>query len=118
METMIARCGLICTDCEAYRATRTMDHSTAQQVAEQWSKMFNAQVLVDHVWCDGCLVGGKKCAHCGECEIRACAEKRGLANCGHCDEFSCDTLTAFLRLAPGAREVLRLERGLLATKPC
>jgi hypothetical protein len=117
MDKMIAHCGLICTDCEAYKATRTMDHAHAQRVADQWSKMFNLSVQVEHVWCDGCLVGGNKCAHCGECEIRACAEERGVVNCGHCDDFGCDKLLAFFQNVPSAREVLRLQRGLLSTRP-
>jgi hypothetical protein len=105
-DRMIARCGLVCTDCEAYKATRTMDQALAQKVAADWSKMFQIQVQVEHVWCDGCLVAGKKCAHCGECEIRACAEKRGVENCRRCADYGCEKLTAFFRMAPGAKKVL------------
>jgi hypothetical protein len=103
---MIACCGLVCTDCGAYLATRTMDQAKAAQVAAEWSKQFHVQVLPEHVWCDGCTVAGRKCAHCAECEIRACALERNLANCGLCDEYACEKLQGFFAMVPPAKAVL------------
>jgi len=103
---MISHCGLICTECDAYQATRTMDQQKATAVAAQWSQQFGVEVKVEHVWCDGCLVGGKKCAHCGECELRACSMGKGLKNCGRCDEYPCAKLEGFFQMAPQARAVL------------
>ena len=105
-DRMIARCGLICTDCGAYRATRTMDKAAAKKVADEWSKAFHVKVKVQDVWCDGCLVGGKKCKHCGECEIRACAEKRGVANCAKCADYGCAKLSAMFQMVPQAKATL------------
>jgi hypothetical protein len=105
-DRLIACCGLACTDCGAYQATRTMDQTKAAQVAAEWSQQFHVTVLPEHVWCDGCTVAGKKCAHCGECEIRSCALGRNLASCGQCDEYPCAQLTAFFAMVPPAKAVL------------
>ncbi len=100
---MIAYCGLMCTSCDAYLATRDDDESRARATAAAWSQQFGIEVAVDDVWCDGCLVGGKKCAHCGECAIRACARERGVANCGGCDDYPCSTVSELLAMVPEAR---------------
>lgn len=100
---MIAFCGLECTVCPAYLATQTSDLALAERTAKEWSEQFHVDVKVENVWCDGCLVGGKKCAHCLECEIRACGQKRGVANCGLCDDYPCATVSPLLGMVPDAK---------------
>jgi len=109
---MIAYCGLVCTECPGYLATQANDPVAAQKVAAEWSKAYHIDVKVEHVWCDGCLVEGKKCAHCGECEVRACARKRGVENCARCDQYPCATLEGFFKMAPMARASLDALRGV------
>jgi len=105
-EKMISFCGLVCTECPAYLATQENDEAKAAEVAAQWSKEFKADIRTEHVWCDGCIVGGKKCAHCAECEIRACAMKRNVENCAACPDYGCDIITAFHKMVPPAKELL------------
>jgi hypothetical protein len=106
---MISRCGLICTECPAFKATRTKDEKLAAETAAQWSKMFNADVKVADVWCNGCIGRGKKCAHYAECEIRACAQKHRAINCGHCGKYPCEMINKFFTMAPDAKKVLDRE---------
>jgi len=103
---MISFCGLTCTECPAYLATQAGDAAKAQEVADAWSRDYNASVTVDDVWCDGCLVEGRKCAHCAECEIRACGQKKGVDNCAGCDEYVCEPLGKFFQMVPNARATL------------
>jgi hypothetical protein len=105
-EKMIAYCGITCTDCHGYIATKTNDHELAEKTAKLWSEQFNIDVKVTDVWCDGCLVGGKKCSHCSECEIRACAEKEEVENCAHCVDYPCSTLKQFFAMAPDTQKTL------------
>ena len=105
-DEMIAFCGLTCTGCDAYLATKANDAQKAQQTADLWSKQYGATVTVDDVWCDGCLVEGRKCAHCGECEIRACAQEKTVENCAHCSDYPCQTLSGFFKMVPMAKEKL------------
>ena len=100
---MIAYCGLTCTSCDAYLATRNDDEARARTTAVAWSQQFGLEVAVADVWCDGCLVGGKKCAHCGECAIRACARERAVESCGACDDYPCPTVSELLAMVPEAR---------------
>jgi len=114
MNKMIAYCGLVCTDCPAYIATQADDQAALEKVAAQWREEFNApDITVEWVICDGCWIGERKCGHCFECEIRACAVERGIVNCAHCAEYACDKLKGFFGFAPEAQAVLdEIRRGL------
>jgi len=112
-ERMIAYCGLICTECPAYIATKEGDEKKAEETASQWSKDYGINVTTEDVWCDGCLVEGKKCSHCAECEVRACGIKNNVKNCGRCGDFPCDTIENFFKIAPDVRSVLEGERDRL-----
>jgi hypothetical protein len=110
--TMTAYCGLTCTECPAFKATLTNDHALAEATAQQWAKDYQVKVRVENVWCDGCLVEGKKCAHCGECEIRACGMKKGVENCGRCADYAtCATIAGFLSMVPPAKANLERIRA-------
>ena len=107
MEKMIAYCGLVCTDCPAYIATQADDRAALERVAAQWREEYTSPAItVESVICDGCVTDGRKCGHCGECEIRACGLQRGVANCAVCDDYACERLTGFFAMVPDARTVL------------
>lgn len=105
--TIIAYCGLVCSDCPAYIATQANDQAALEAVAAQWRAEYNAPgITVASVLCDGCLSGPNKCGHCGECEIRACGVERGVANCAHCADYACDKLQRYFGFAPQMRTML------------
>lgn len=108
MKRIIAYCGLICTDCPAYRATQAGDHAAVEEVAAEWREKYNAPgITAAYVYCDGCLGrDGRKCGHCAECGIRACGMARAVANCGECPEYTCEKIRAFLAMVPEAKEAL------------
>ena len=117
MDKMIAYCGLLCTECPAYAATQANDQAALERVAEQWRESFDApDITAQSITCDGCLLDdGHRCAHCFECQIRACAIEREAANCAHCTDYSCEKLEVFLAFAPEARAILDgLQAGLAA----
>jgi len=103
---MIAFCGLTCTSCPAYKATKNNDMELAKQTAEQWSQDYGLKVTVDDVWCDGCLVEDRKCAHCNKCEIRACGQKHQVKNCAYCPDYTCELLDTFFKMVPDAKKTL------------
>lgn len=104
METMLGACGLVCSECEAYKATQANDPDAIAKTAAEWSKMFNTDIKPEYVWCDGCLAASeRKCGHCAECDIRACVMGRGLANCGECDDYACARIRAFFKSVPCAK---------------
>jgi len=114
METMIAYCGLTCTECPAYVTTKAGDEEGLAKVAEQWSAEYSAQLTADDCRCDGCLSeAGPWMSHCAECGIRACGVEKGVENCAHCDEYGCEKLTEFFGFVPDAKAVLDGIRGSL-----
>jgi hypothetical protein len=101
---MIAFCGLDCAQCEAYQATQAKDLAWQQRIVDQWKKEFNADVDIAGVACDGCMsASGPWCAHCAECDIRACGQSRGLTTCAVCPDYACEKLQAFFAMAPGSQ---------------
>jgi len=107
VEKLIACCGLICTECPAYIATKANDEAKIAEIAANWAKEYNIEVATDKVWCDGCTEDGRKCGHCYECEIRACAMAAKKENCGMCDELeTCTKIGHFMSLAPQVKSVL------------
>ncbi len=115
MDRIIAYCGLVCSECPAYIATQADDLAAKERVVAQWRIEFNAPDMnIAAVTCDGCTtVGGRLGGYCPFCEIRACGVGRGVANCAHCADYSCDKLTAFLAQVPPAKANLEAIRVTL-----
>jgi hypothetical protein len=67
MERMIAYCGLICTDCGAYIATRAKDQAAIERVAAEWRVApNNPNYHRRRRALRRLLVEGIKCFHCRE----------------------------------------------------
>ena len=112
MEKIIAYCGLVCTDCPAFIATRDNDVATLKQLAETW---YQESDNAEYCLCDGCIADGRKNNFCAQCQVRACALERGVVNCAHCDDYACDKLEAFWQMATEARATLdAIHAGLVA----
>ncbi|MEW5825709.1 MAG: DUF3795 domain-containing protein [Candidatus Bipolaricaulota bacterium] len=107
MEKMVAYCGIVCTDCEAYLATQKDDRLALEELARKAKADFGVETTADGCRCDGCLPErGAKIGYCATCEIRACAVARRLENCAHCADYACEKLTAFFQMAKKAKPVL------------
>lgn len=107
MNPLIACCGIDCETCDARVATLNNDQNLREEVAKKWSQMFQADIPVEAINCDGCRTDGVKFAHCSQCEIRTCAFEKGYTTCGDCSDLSsCPTISQILEHVPGARERL------------
>jgi hypothetical protein len=107
MEKMIAYCGLVCTECPAFIATRENDDAKRKKVAEMWSKQYKMAVKPEDINCDGCKLEGKRLiGYCNICEIRKCGKQKQVVNCAYCDDYGCEKLTKFLNMAPQAKASL------------
>ena len=116
MDKIIAYCGLVCTDCEAYIATQANDLAALEQMAARAREQFNnPDLTIESAMCDGCLGSdGRKCGYCFVCQVRACGMERGVVNCAHCDDYACEKLEGFFGMAPHARASLDGIRADLA----
>lgn len=107
MEKMLAYCGLVCSDCNAYKATVNNDETLRKQTAGEWSKMFRVDIKTELINCLGCN-SDVRFSYCSMCQIRACSSERKYDTCAQCDSFGCDKLEEILKHVPEARE--RLEK--------
>lgn len=107
MESMIAFCGLNCSECPAYLATALDDNEARVKVAVEWSQTYGGSFKPEDINCDGCTSQGNKLfAHCRQCSIRACGLLKNVANCGHCEDYICDQLNEFFTHVASAKEAL------------
>lgn len=99
MENMMAYCGIICSDCPAYKATISNDMELKEKAAKDWG------LKVEDINCKGCnsdtVIG-----YCGKCEIRACNRSKNQDHCAQCDSYGCEKISGFLKEAPKAKENL------------
>ena len=104
---MIAYCGLNCSRCDAYLATLENDDRKREEIARQWSKMYGGEIKAEHINCEGCTSNGVKFSHCNVCAIRKCCVAKSVDHCAACDDYICETLSGFLKVAPEAGIALK-----------
>jgi hypothetical protein len=108
---LVGMCGLVCSECSAFKATQAGDAAAIAKVAEEWSQQYGGTFSPESVWCDGCTTAGRKCGHCGECDIRACGVERGLTTCAECGDYRCEKISRFLQSVPSAEQTLEARRA-------
>jgi len=107
MNEMIAFCGSGCQECEAFLATRNDDDEKRAEIAQLWSKQYNADIKPEDINCDGCKsVGDRHFNYCNVCEIRKCGMERGVEDCAYCNDYSCERLEKFFEIAPDNKKRL------------
>lgn len=110
MQINISPCGLVCSKCDAYRATRMNDPEKLEMVAADWRERYQCpDIKAELIPCDGCMTeGGRKCFHCeNSCQIRPCAVSKGVSVCSECAEYPCGKLTEFFGYAKGQSEAMK-----------
>jgi len=104
---MIAYCGISCQECSAFIATMNNNNASREEVALLWSKKYNADLKPEDINCVGCTSRSQKVfSYCKVCEIRQCCISRELPNCAFCDDYACDKLIKFFKMAPDAQKRL------------
>ncbi len=109
MNRQIAFCGLDCTKCDAYIATKNNDQSLRERTAKLWAELNQAPILPEHINCEGCRMDGAKTLFCGSlCEIRKCAVAKRMETCGDCPESGvCPKVNAIWQNNSQAKENLQ-----------
>ena len=119
MEDSLSYCGLICNKCAIYLATREKDEEKrykmrvdiASQIKELYGQDCKPEDVTD---CDGCKSeSGILFSGCSKCNIRKCAQDKGIENCAYCDEYPCEELEIIFTSDPDARKRLdEIKSGL------
>ena len=113
MERMIAKCGIICTECDAYIATQNDDFEMKKKIANEWTKRYDFKFTPETINCDGCQVDtGQLCSWVTNvCKIRTCAIEKCVTTCAECDDYGCEILVASFLDVPEAKVLLDELRG-------
>ena len=104
---MIAYCGLNCSGCDAYAATQEASQIKREDTARKWSKRYQARIQPEQINCEGCKSEGTQFFYCHVCEIRRCCISKNVDHCAACEQYICETLAAFIELAPEAGRALK-----------
>jgi len=101
MDELLSYCGLVCSTCPMYVATREIDKDEqikkrieiAKACREHYGLNYELSDITD---CDGCCIeSGRLFSGCNDCAIRTCAKQKAVENCAYCSEYSCQTLVSF-----------------------
>ena len=115
MTEMMAYCGLVCSNCPTFLATKNDDDAAREKTAALYSEKFGFDLKPEDINCDGCLSeGGKLIGYCQVCEIRQCCRQKGLDHCALCDEQACEKIAKFHEFSPDAKaafEALKMKIG-------
>ena len=104
-------CGLDCARRGAYSAIHADDDELQPAGARAWSTRYGHDIPPEQIVCDGCGGDRRKFSYCENVrELRKCGPRKGVATCASCGGYTCDTLAAFLQVAPEAREALEALR--------
>ncbi|MCX8043649.1 MAG: DUF3795 domain-containing protein [Desulfobacterota bacterium] len=109
MEKMIACCGLECTACPAYIATKQDNDMLRKETAALWGRQLGVEVDPESISCDGCLNSGRHLDYCAICRIRPCCREKNLQNRTQCAHSMCDILKSGLVFLSEVLEMGHLE---------
>ena len=111
MAIHLSACGVICSDCPAFRARQSNDPAMRERVAAAWHELYGLNFGPEVISCGGCLGSDEELFHTSrKCAARRCCYSRGLTNCGECRDRPC----ADLERAQSAWDGLEERAPLLA----
>lgn len=114
MEEMISVCGLLCSECGAFIATKNDDDEKRMEVAQLWYKEFKVDIKPEEINCTGCLSDSEPLfKHCKVCEVRKCGKEKNIENCAYCDQYACEKLEKIFQMVPETKKRLDKIRSKL-----
>lgn len=104
---MISYCGIDCSKCETYLATKADSDIARKKIADRCLKEFNVRLKPKQIHCTCCKSEGVKCMFAEDiCRIRKCNMERSLPHCALCPEYKCEKLEKIIKSAPAIGKAL------------
>ncbi len=89
---LMSACGVICSDCPAYRGAEKGSAYQAR-VVEAWTRIYGRPEPPEKIACGGCLSSDAQVFYTSVgCKCRLCCLKKGYTNCAECVEENCELL--------------------------
>lgn len=98
-------CGAYCGACPVYMAWAAQDLPRLEALAQE------LHTTADRLMCTGCRTPAALCFG-GECEVKTCAQHRGVAFCPDCADYPCDRIRR-VHAGPAYRTVLSRDANRL-----
>jgi hypothetical protein len=112
MSFVMGACGINCSECSTYKATKANDDAYREQTAQRMREQYKININKEDINCNGCLEQGPHIGYCAVCKIRECVVQNKLDSCAHCNDYPCTHADGFHKNAPHAKanlEALRAE---------
>ena len=94
---MFGCCGIDCSKCECFQATKNGDDLLKHEMAMKWSAIYQDWIHPGQIGCHGCMGDENHLSvFCAGCGIRRCCRSKNLTNCGACPQFPCEKSSALL----------------------
>jgi hypothetical protein len=105
---MISYCGIDCSKCETFLATRTNSDKERKNIAEKCLVEHNVKLNLEEINCHGCKSDKVKCSFAEDlCAIRKCNIEKSTPHCAACAEYKCDQLKKIIESAPVIGQALK-----------
>jgi hypothetical protein len=105
MREIIGYCGIVCSNCDIYKATKNGNNDLREIIfkreiegghSDRFQKLFGREYTLEDIYCNGCPIENKRSFwYTKNCQMRACALEKNLENCAYCTEYPCEKLQAF-----------------------
>ena len=118
-QNIVSYCGLSCTGCPIYWATREQDVEIQKKMRNEIASLCNEEYGLNYTYqdvndCDGCRsVSGRLFSGCRDCKIRTCAVFKEVETCAHCPDYICDKLDNHYKSDPTGKVWLEIIRSTM-----
>ncbi|NWG11858.1 DUF3795 domain-containing protein [Candidatus Bathyarchaeota archaeon] len=107
MEKMVGYCGIICSDCPVFIATRENDDAERRHVSEIFTRQYGTEYKQVDINCDGCPSDSSRIFnYCNVCNVRKCGKEKQVENCACCGDYPCEKLSKVFAEYSKAKETL------------
>lgn len=108
-QIMIAYCGIDCSKCNEYTATKSGDIAELTRIAKELTatNKYSLAITPEQVVCDGCKSKKRISFRCGDsCKIKTCCTNKQIKYCIECSKYPCTDLKAVFKQMPDAKKNL------------
>src|SRR5512135_816697 len=89
MRRMMSACGVMCSECPAYRAAEK-GRAHQERTAASWRRIYHLRERPEDIACGGCLGPDEKLFHTSVgCQARRCCTAKGFVSCAECADTAC-----------------------------
>jgi hypothetical protein len=107
MAKMMSSCGVLCSDCPAYRGdAKGVTHQ--ERTAAAWKRIYGLSEVRENISCAGCLGPDDRLFHTSRtCAARLCCRSKGFETCAECPVESCPDLEKAQSVWDGVPEIAK-----------